>query len=57
MQEANTHTPKLPTTTEIDDKLELMALFETTKKWFTQNGFEGFLRIAEAPSHEEGKKL
>ena len=34
-----------------------MALFETAKKWFTQHGLEGFLRIAEAPPHDEPEKV
>ena len=33
-----------------------MALSETAKKWFTQHGLDGFLRIAEAPTHKESEK-
>ena len=57
MQEANTDTPKLTTTTQTDDTLEPMALSETAKKWFTQHGLEGFLRITEAPPHKEAEKV
>ena len=55
--EATTGTPKLPTTTATEHMLEPMALSETAKKWFTQHGLEGFLRIAEAPPHEEVEKV
>ena len=55
--EATTSTPKLSTTTEIEDTLKPMALSETAKKCFTQHGLEGFLRIAEAPPHEEAEKV
>ena len=34
-----------------------MALSETAKKWLTQNGLEGFLRVVEAPPHEEPEKV
>ena len=30
-----------------------MALSDKAKEWFTKNGLEGFLRIADAPPHEE----
>ena len=56
MQEANTNTPKLTTTIETDHTLEPMVLSETAKKWFTQHGLDGFLRIAEAPTHKESEK-
>ena len=55
--EATTSTPKLSTTTEIEDTLEPIALSEMAKKWFTQHGLEGFLRIVEAPPHEEAEKV
>ena len=34
-----------------------MALSEISKKWFTQHGWEGFLRIPEAHRHEESEKI
>ena len=30
-----------------------MALSDEARQWFTNNGLEGFLRIADAPPHEE----
>ena len=54
---ANTDTPKLPTTTKTDDKLEPMTLSEKAKEWFTQHGLERFLRVAEAPLHDEVEKV
>ena len=30
-----------------------MALSEEERQWLTENGLEGFLRIADAPPHEE----
>ena len=30
-----------------------MALSDKAREWFTENGLEGFLRIADAPPHEE----
>ena len=53
---ANTDAPKLPSTTERDDKLEPMALSKRAKKWFTQHGLEGFLRVVEVPPHDEAKR-
>ena len=34
-----------------------MALSETAKKWLTQEGLEGFLRIVEALPHGEARKV
>ena len=34
-----------------------MALSEMTKKWFTQYGLEGFLRVVEAPPHEKSENV
>ena len=34
-----------------------MALSETAKNVFTHHGLEGFLRIEEAPPHEEPEKV
>ena len=34
-----------------------MALSEAAKTWFNRHGLEGFLRIAEAPPHEEPEKV
>ena len=34
-----------------------MALSTTTREWFSKNNLEGFLRIADAPPHEEPEKV
>ena len=34
-----------------------MVLSNTTRKWFTKNGLEGFLRITDAPPHEEPEQV
>ena len=56
-QEAHTSTSTLPTPAELDDEMEPMAFSETTKKWFNQHGLGGFLRIAEAPPHDEVEEV
>ena len=56
-QEAHTSTSALPTPAEPDDEMEPMALSETAKKWFNQHGLGGFLRIAEAPPHDEAEEV
>ena len=38
-------------------KLRPMALSDAAREWFTKNGLEGFLRIADAPPHEEPKHV
>ena len=30
-----------------------MALSTATREWFNKHGLEGFLRVADAPPHEE----
>ena len=34
-----------------------MALSDKARQWFTDNGLEGFLRIADAPPHEEPEQV
>ena len=34
-----------------------MALSDAAREWFTKNGLEGFLRIADAPPHEEPEQV
>ena len=34
-----------------------MALSTATREWFSEHGLEGFLRVADAPPHEEPEKV
>ena len=34
-----------------------MALSDAAREWFTKNDLEGFLRIADAPPHEEPEQV
>ena len=34
-----------------------MAFSTATKDWLSKNGLEGFLRVADAPPHEEPEKV
>ena len=52
--------PSTPTEKHTDRKEEhtsLMALPTATRKWFSKNGPEGFLKIVDAPPHEEPEKI
>ena len=34
-----------------------MAFSTATKDWLSKNGLEGFLRVVDAPPHEEPEKV
>ena len=34
-----------------------MALSTSTRDWFNKHGLEGFLRVVDAPPHEEPEKI
>ena len=64
MQSTERHIEHSPLTMKRIDNIDIdeenagpMALSNTAREWFTKNGLEGFLRIANAPPHEEPKQV
>ena len=49
------HTEHNPNTGQRTDEEDAgsMALSEEARQWLTENGLEGFLRIADTPPHDE----
>ena len=52
------HKPILENRTDNNEEdSDPMALSDAAREWFTKNGLEGFLRIADAPPHEEPEQV
>ena len=50
------HSPNSEKRTDEEDAGP-MALSNKARQWFTDNGLEGFLRITDAPPHEEPEQV
>ena len=53
------HTEHVPNSEKRTDEEDAgpMALSNKARQWFTDNGLEGFLRITDAPPHEEPEQV
>ena len=51
------HHSTSPSSLDLEADMEPQTLSEAARKWFRQNGLEGFLAIMEAPPHREADRV